>query len=112
MRRDHYRRWDQSDLYPIGLIDKPPGGLSATPARWSPGTLSASEQLEWVQSMSRVLGTELTEDQDRLFDRYKTRFEQAMAQCAMTLCEQNQSEAARRLGISRNTLARILNESS
>jgi len=27
----------------------------------------------------------------------------------MTLCEQNQSEAARRLGISRNTLARILN---
>jgi len=75
----------------------------------APGTLSASEQLEWVQSMSRVLGTELTEDQDRLFERYKTRFEQAMAQCAMTLCEQNQSEAARRLGISRNTLARILN---
>jgi len=62
--------------------------------------------------MSRVLSTELTEDQDRLFDRYKTRFEQAMALCAMALCEQNQSEAARRLGISRNTLARILNESS
>jgi two-component system nitrogen regulation response regulator GlnG len=78
----------------------------------APGTLSASEQLEWVQSMSRVLSTELTEDQDRLFDRYKTRFEQAMALCAMALCEQNQSEAARRLGISRNTLARILNESS
>jgi len=78
----------------------------------APGRLSASEQTEWVQSMSRVLSTELTEDQDRLFERYKTRFEQAMALCAMTLCEQNQSEAARRLGISRNTLARILNQTS
>jgi len=77
----------------------------------APGALSHGERIEWVQAMQRALSTELTEDQDRLFERYKTQFERAVAECAMTLCEQNQSEAARRLGISRNTLARILNDS-
>jgi len=77
----------------------------------APGALSRGERIEWVQAMQRALSTELTEDQDRLFERYKTQFERAVAECAMTLCEQNQSEAARRLGISRNTLARILNDS-
>jgi len=95
-------------LAPAPLI-----GLDDLPAEYrAPGTFNVGENADWVESMARSLGTELTENQNAAFEHYKTRFEQAMARTALAVCENNQSEAARRLGISRNTLARILNEDS
>ncbi|MEN1727505.1 MAG: nitrogen regulation protein NR(I) [Pseudomonadota bacterium] len=92
-------------LAPAPLI-----GVDDLPVEYrAPGTLSDSDHAEWVEAMSRAVSTELTEDQTGLFEDYKQRFEVALVQTALAACEDNQSEAARRLGISRNTLARILN---
>lgn len=66
-------------------------------------------ELDWLMGLRRALETDThTED---LFERYKAVFEQTLAQTMVAECGGNQSKAARRLGISRNTLARFLNNS-
>jgi len=78
----------------------------------APGSISNSEHAEWVEPLRRSLSESLTNRQSECatsaYEIYKQQFEQAMAQSALGVCQNNQSEAARRLGISRNTLARII----
>lgn len=62
---------------------------------------------DWLLSLKRTLETDSTTED--LFEKYKALFEKILAQTMVAECDGNQSRAARRLGISRNTLARFLN---
>jgi two-component system nitrogen regulation response regulator GlnG len=62
----------------------------------------------WVARLESELRQKLAADENDLHAQFLTRFERALARTAVAACEGNQSEAARRLGISRNTLARML----
>ena len=84
----------------IGLDDLPeeyrtPSGTSATDSEWENGL--AAEASRRLPSSNGELHAELLE-----------RFERQLAQAALKACAGNKSKAARRLGISRNTLARML----
>ncbi|HMA98611.1 MAG TPA: nitrogen regulation protein NR(I) [Wenzhouxiangella sp.] len=89
----------------IGIDDLPPelhpdhrGGQSDAP--------------DWAELISSELRQRLSTKEPDVYDPLKTRFEQHIARVAVDFCKGNQSEAARRLGMSRNTLARILKEPS
>jgi two-component system, NtrC family, nitrogen regulation response regulator GlnG len=67
----------------------------------------------WIDELHRELIRHLARpDSENLHALYRQRLEFELATTAVEACDGNQSEAARRLGISRNTLARILKESS
>lgn len=83
----------------IALDDLPPEYRDAAPK-----TLSA----HWTDGLGRALQERLADGDDDGHDHFKQIFEQTLASTALEACDGNQSEAARRLGISRNTLARML----
>ncbi len=65
--------------------------------------------LSWSQSLQAAFHQ--TRHTDASFDYFKRHFELAMAQAALEQSSGNQSKAAKLLGVSRNTLARFLNQS-
>jgi len=71
-----------------------------------------SDAPDWAELISSELRQRLSTKEPDVYDPLKTRFEQHIARVAVDFCKGNQSEAARRLGMSRNTLARILKEPS
>ena len=62
----------------------------------------------WTSALQHELYAALEAGQEDLHADFLEHFEKALARTALERCEGNQSEAARRLGISRNTLARML----
>ncbi|MGY6587386.1 MAG: nitrogen regulation protein NR(I) [Wenzhouxiangella sp.] len=62
----------------------------------------------WTDALARAVRRHLANDDDDGHEHFKQAFEQAIASTALDACDGNQSEAARRLGISRNTLSRML----
>ncbi len=93
-------------LAPAPLI-----GVDDLPAEYrQPGQHSRVPGERWTDLLGQRLSDDLAASEEQLFERYKQAFEQAIVSTTLTQCEQNQSEAARRLGISRNTLARILHQ--
>ena len=65
---------------------------------------------DWSHSLAQhVSASSLSSN---LFNDYKALFERTMAQTVLSQCGGNQSKAARMLGISRNTLARFLNQTT
>ncbi|WP_376695807.1 nitrogen regulation protein NR(I) [Wenzhouxiangella sp. EGI_FJ10305] len=62
----------------------------------------------WAHQMEADLRQRLASEENDLHAQFQARFEASLAQTAVAACDGNQSEAARRLGISRNTLARML----
>ncbi len=64
---------------------------------------------DWTHGLS--LSVDHTQDRDDLFECYKRQFEMTLAKAMLDQCNGNQSKAARKLGISRNTLARFLAQS-
>ncbi len=63
-------------------------------------------QPDWLLGLKQAL--ESDDHTQDLFQHYKVRFEKTLAQTTLDECNGNQSKAAKRLGISRNTLARFL----
>lgn len=64
--------------------------------------------LSWRQALQTTFHQ--TSQTEALFDGFKRQFELAMAQAALEQSGGNQSKAAKLLGVSRNTLARFLNQ--
>ncbi|MGY6555521.1 MAG: nitrogen regulation protein NR(I) [Wenzhouxiangella sp.] len=87
----------------IGIDDLPP---ELRPNHREPEAGGA----DWLELMSAELRSRLQHDETPVFDHLKARFESEIAQTTVRACAGNQSEAARRLGISRNTLARMLKD--
>jgi len=86
----------------IGVDDLPVEYRATTP-------LVDQGQPEWARQLSESVQAELSGSANQLHGLYKRFFEQSLARAAVDYCAGNQSQAARRLGISRNTLARMLN---
>ncbi len=63
---------------------------------------------DWQQLLADSLRQALRDNHDNCYEPLKETFERCVARVAVDTCSGNQSEAARRLGISRNTLARML----
>ncbi|MFW5816267.1 MAG: nitrogen regulation protein NR(I) [Wenzhouxiangella sp.] len=87
----------------IGIDDLPP---ELHPDHQTGG----ARQRGWDELVSEELRQRLAREEPDVYDPLKARFEQQVARAAVEFCDGNQSEAARRLGMSRNTLARILKE--
>ncbi len=93
------------------LAPAPVIGIDDLPPELHPDHRSAAdEQSDWPDLISEELRQRLAREEPDVYDPLKTRFEQHVARIAVDFCNGNQSEAARRLGMSRNTLARILRE--
>lgn len=92
------------------LAPAPVIGLDDLPTEYrEPGSHRDPNTIPWSERLADQLTTDLAGETDNLHERYKTELEQVLVRTALEQCENNQSEAARRLGISRNTLARIIN---
>ena len=85
----------------IGIDDLPREYRHPGPDRTTPGS-------DWQDLLADSLREALDDHPEACFEPFKLAFEQRMAKVAVEACNGNQSEAARRLGISRNTLARML----
>ncbi len=93
------------------LAPAPVIGIDDLPPELHPDhRLPAAESAGWQELLAGELQDRLTSGESDLYDPLKTRFERHMARRAVEFCQGNQSEAARKLGISRNTLARMLKE--
>jgi len=92
------------------LAPAPVIGRDDLPAEYrEPGSHRDPSTIPWTERLADQLTTDLAGESDNLHERYKTELEQVLVRTALEQCGNNQSEAARRLGISRNTLARIIN---
>ncbi len=92
------------------LAPAPVIGLDDLPAEYrEPGSHRDAGSITWTERLADQLISDLSGDADNLYERYKAELEQQLAHTTLAQCDNIQSEAARRLGISRNTLARILN---
>ncbi|MFP4208110.1 MAG: nitrogen regulation protein NR(I) [Wenzhouxiangella sp.] len=93
------------------LAPAPVIGIDDLPPELHPDhCLAPSGTPGWAELVSDELRQRLIRQEPEVYDPLKTRFEQLVARVAVEFCNGNQSEAARRLGMSRNTLARILKE--
>ncbi len=89
------------------LAPAPEIGVDDLPAEYrDPGNAPATGQ--WTETLADELRQRLQEEGADLHEHFKQRFETVLAKATIEACGGNQSEAARRLGISRNTLARML----
>lgn len=88
---------------PVIQMDDLPSEYRASPLPADPPEGSP----DWLLGLKRAL--ESDREASEVFERYKARFEKTLAETVVNACDGNQSKAARRLGISRNTLARFLN---
>lgn len=78
-----------------------------TAARPEPSTETSHRQ-DWTAALAATVVTELDRSDGLRFQDFKAAFQREVCLAAVSACNGNQSEAARRLGISRNTLAAAL----
>jgi two-component system nitrogen regulation response regulator GlnG len=69
---------------------------------------TSNDVTNWTAPLAAAVSAELRRDQGLRFHDFKAAFQKEVCLAALSLCQGNQSEAARRLGISRNTLAAAL----
>ncbi len=91
------------------LAPAPVIGLDDLPDEYRhPSSPASTDASSWTNLFAAEVKNQLLADNDSIYEDCKQRFETILAESALQACGGNQSEAARRLGISRNTLARIL----
>jgi two-component system, NtrC family, nitrogen regulation response regulator GlnG len=91
-------------LAPAALI-----GLDDLPEEYRNLTSQTGADSQWEAGLAAEASQRLPDADGNLHAELLERFERQLAHCAVDVCNGNKSEAARRLGISRNTLARMLN---
>ena len=95
----------------VALAPAPTIGIDDLPPELRPNHHeSPVGSADWMELLSAELRSRLQHDDEPVFETLKTRFEHEIAHTTVKACLGNQSEAARRLGISRNTLARMLKD--
>ena len=94
----------------VALAPAPVISSDDLPAELRSPHQGAAETSDWLDQMSAELRARLQQDSEPAYESLKTRFEHSVAQTTVLAFGGNQSEAARRLGISRNTLARMLKD--
>ena len=93
------------------LAPAPVISIDDLPSELHPNQAGETEPArDWLAQMESELRSRLEHGDEAVFDSLKARFEQRVALATVDACASNQSEAARRLGISRNTLARMLKD--
>ena len=83
-------------------------GLDDLPEEYRKLAAKAPSSGDWDIALATEVSQRITDADGDLHEDLLTRFEQHLARSAVEACSGNKSEAARRLGISRNTLARML----
>ncbi len=95
----------------VALAPAPVIGIDDLPPELHPSQNGPAESGgDWTTPMCAELRSRLRFSDEPVYEALKTRFESEVARTTVSACAGNQSEAARRLGISRNTLARMLRE--
>jgi two-component system, NtrC family, nitrogen regulation response regulator GlnG len=92
-------------LSPAALI-----GLDDLPEEYRDSSGTSRAGTNWENSLAAETTRRLPEADGQLHAELLERFERRLAHAAVEACNGNKSEAARRLGISRNTLARMVGE--
>jgi two-component system nitrogen regulation response regulator GlnG len=93
------------------LAPAPVIGIDDLPPELHPDQLGKQAGApDWAELISSELRQRLATREADVYVPLKSRFEHHVAKVAVDYCNGNQSEAARRLGMSRNTLARILKQ--
>jgi len=90
------------------LAPAPEIGLDDLPEEYRLADIGADHGVRWTTDLKQAVREKLAGDADDLHEHFKRGFEASLAHTTVSACGGNQSEAARRLGISRNTLARML----
>lgn len=91
------------------LAPAPVIGPDDLPLEYRSGQVpTGQDQNDWASRLAESLRETMGSGAEQRFDTLKQDFESSVAQAALDACDGNQSEAARRLGISRNTLARMI----
>jgi len=90
------------------LAPAPEIGVDDLPDEYRLAAPDAEGGEPWVSALKQAVSNHMAVDSDDLHETLKQQFEASLARTAVSACGGNQSEAARRLGISRNTLARML----
>ena len=95
----------------VALAPAPVIGVDDLPAELHPEHVQpGTTEQDWLARMSAELRGQLRFSDEPVFEGLKARFEHRVAVTAVDACGGNQSQAARQLGISRNTLARMLKD--
>jgi two-component system nitrogen regulation response regulator GlnG len=90
------------------LAPAPEIGVDDLPDEYRRAASAAEGGDLWAAALKHAVNERLAGSDNDLHEHFKQRFEASLARAAVGACGNNQSEAARRLGISRNTLARML----
>jgi two-component system, NtrC family, nitrogen regulation response regulator GlnG len=106
--------WRLAALAPgdrIGADDLPAGIAAAAPRPDAPATAATAATADWEQALRRWAEGELARGAESLFGPAQTRFETVLMEAALAATGGHRQEAARRLGLGRNTLTRKLGAS-
>ncbi|MFW5927327.1 MAG: nitrogen regulation protein NR(I) [Wenzhouxiangella sp.] len=83
-------------------------GLDDLPDEYRPDNVRPAVDAGWTAMLAEDLTRRLNRGESGLHAELVREFERTLAENALAACKGNRSETARRLGISRNTLARML----
>ncbi|QOC22278.1 nitrogen regulation protein NR(I) [Wenzhouxiangella sp. AB-CW3] len=90
-------------LAPATLI-----GLDDLPPEYRDNQSTSTNGEGWESDLARETRRRTASATGELHEELQARFEASLSKAALEACNGNKSEAARRLGISRNTLARMI----
>ncbi len=106
--------WRLAALAPgesIVVADLPPGFGSATAVAFDPDAPAADPGSDWEPALRRWAAEQLAAGVEPLYPEAHARFQRALMETALVATDGHRQDAARRLGLGRNTLTRKLGAS-